>query len=567
MRAGLCSVVAMLGFSGLKLATGAPPQPGMSDAVEARFRKLLDAYVARYEPLYIEAETADWEANISGTDAAFARKKAADQAMVELHSDREVFAELKQLKESGQIVDPVLARQLDVMYRAFLPGQADPELRKRIVVLESDVEQTFNTHRAQVNGQTLSENNIREILATTRDSAAAEAAWKGYMQVGPKVEPKLRELLKLRNEMARQLGFDNYYSLRLALQEIDRNELTRLFDELDALTAAPFTELKAKIDTQRAARFGVPISELRPWDYGDLFFQEAPPADGANLDDVYRNANLVAIAERYYDGLGLKANGILARSSLYEQPGKSPHAFSTDINRAGDERILLNLEPNTYWADTILHELGHAVYDEYIDRSLPFLLRTAAHGITTEGIAQMFGSMSKNEQWLKEFLNLDPAEAARVGAAARETLRTEKLIFSRWAQVMMRFEQGMYADPDQDLGKLWWNLKRKYQLLNPPESTERPDYAAKVHIITTPVYYHNYLMGELFAAQVKSQIAQDVLGGADPLLASFIGQPDVGAYLRQRIFAPGDLYFWDELTRRATGEPLTAKFFAQEYLK
>ncbi len=186
---------------------------------------------------------------------------------------------------------------------------------------------------------------------------------------------------------------------------------------------------------------------------------------------------------------------------------------------------------------------------------------------TTEGIAQMFGSMSKNEEWLKTYLQLSAPDAAGVGAVARDALRTEKLVFSRWAQVMVRFEHGMYADPDQDLGKLWWDLKRKYQLLNPPDDTSRPDYAAKVHVITTPVYYHNYLMGELFAAQVKYRITQDVLNGADPRRAAFIGKPQVGEWLRQRVFAPGNLYSWNELTRRATGEPLTPKYFAQEFLK
>ena len=38
----------------------------------------------------------------------------------------------------------------------------------------------------------------------------------------------------------------------------------------------------------------------------------------------------------------------------------------------------------------------------------------------------------------------------------------------------------MYGNPDQDLGKLWWDLKQRYQLLHPPETVSRPDYAAKL---------------------------------------------------------------------------------------
>ena len=52
------------------------------------------------------------------------------------------------------------------------------------------------------------------------------------------------------------------------------------------------------------------------------------------------------------------------RSDLYEKPGKSPHAFCTDIDREGDVRVLANIVPNEYWMGTMLHELGHSVYSQ-----------------------------------------------------------------------------------------------------------------------------------------------------------------------------------------------------------
>jgi peptidyl-dipeptidase A len=226
--------------------------------------------------------------------------------------------------------------------------------------------------------------------------------------------------------------------------------------------------------------------------------------------------------------------------------------------------VLANLKPNLYWADTMLHELGHGVYSKYVRPDLSFLLRQDAHGITTEGIALMFGALSKNEEWLGEILKVAPADVPRIGAAARQALRNERLLFARWAQVMVRFEQGMYTDPEQNLGKLWWDLKQRYQLLNPPETVDRPDYAAKVHILTNPVYYHDYMMGELFAAQVRHALAQEAVPGADPHRTCFCGRPEVGEFLRAKIFGPGSLYRWDELTGRATGEPLTPRYFAEE---
>lgn len=565
LRTTLWAAAVMSFFSSFAQADG-PSSPAGNAAAEREFRSLHDAYLEKFKPLFVRSAKAWWVANTTGSDEAYAEKKKAEAALVDLHSDKATFAKLKALRDGGQVTDPVLKRELEVMYLTFLPGQADPALQKKIVEIENDVEQIFNTHRSKVGGKELTENDVRQILSDTKDSAQAREAWEGYMAVGQKIEGKLKEVVRLRNQLATSLGFKNYYVMRLELDEIGDDQLIRVFDELDSLTAGPFASLKGDIDKARAVKFGVAATDLRPWHFGDLFFQEAPAIEAVDLDEVYKDQDLLALTRDYYESMGLEVDDIIARSDLYEKPGKSPHAFSTDLDREGDVRTLCNIRPNAMWADTVMHELGHAVYDKYIDKSVPFVLHEASHSITTEGFAMMIGAMSKNEDWLTKCRKLAPDQAAAVVAAARRELRAEKLIFSRWTQVMVRFERGMYDKPDQDLGKLWWDLKKKYQLLNPPETTSRPDYAAKIHVVTAPVYYHSYMMGDLFACQVQHQIASKVLGVSDPLKTSFYGRKEAGDYLRKQIFGPGNLYSWNELTKRATGEPLTAKYFARQYV-
>lgn len=533
---------------------------------EKRFVALRDAYLSKYKPLFIEANQAWWQAATTGDDQAFKRREAADNALVELHSDKGVYSQIQSLRDGGNVRDPLLARQLDVMYRTFLGNQGDRDTLKRIIAIETEVEKTFNTHRSDVGGKKMTENDVRKILRETTDSQQAQAAWLGYTRVGLKVQDKLKQAVKLRNQVARELGFTNYYALRLAEQEIDGQQLAALFDELDDLTREPFAKVKKDIDARMAKRFGIEPSQLRPWHFGDLFFQEAPPMGDVNLDDVFAKSDLVKLVEKYYAGIGMPCDDIIARSDLYEKPGKSPHAFATNIDRAGDIRVLCNLKPNVQWADTLMHEVGHGVYDKYISPDLPFLLREPAHSLTTEGLAMMFGAMVKTEDWLVNVRGLSPKEAARIVKSAEQSLRIEKLVFSRWSQVMLRFERSMYADPDQDLSKLWWDLKKKYQLMNPPDDPSLPGYAAKVHVLTVPVYYHSYLMGDLFAMQVQAYIARDVLGVSDPKTTSFVGKLKAGKFLRDRIFGPGDAYRWDKLLRDATGEPLTAKYFVERYV-
>jgi peptidyl-dipeptidase A len=156
-------------------------------------------------------------------------------------------------------------------------------------------------------------------------------------------------------------------------------------------------------------------------------------------------------------------------------------------------------------------------------------------------------------------------DARAFDEAAAKSLRYHLLIFSRWCQVMLRFEKGMYEDPGQDLNKLWWDLVEKYQGLKRPEGRNAPDYASKVHIVSAPVYYHNYMMGELFASQVHHAIARDVYRNADPNAVVYVGNKAVGEFMKKRVFAPGRTLSWNELTKHATGAPLNAKAFAADF--
>jgi peptidyl-dipeptidase A len=136
------------------------------------------------------------------------------------------------------------------------------------------------------------------------------------------------------------------------------------------------------------------------------------------------------------------------------------------------------------------------------------------------------------------------------------------LVFSRWAQVMYRFEKSMYGNPDQDLNALWWNLVEKYQMLTKPVDRNMPDWATKIHVALYPCYYHNYLLGEMLASQLYIYISKNISKDG-----SFAGKKEVGDYLRDKVFMPGSRYYWNDMIERATGEKLTAKYYALQFVK
>jgi peptidyl-dipeptidase A len=98
-----------------------------------------------------------------------------------------------------------------------------------------------------------------------------------------------------------------------------------------------------------------------------------------------------------------------------------------------------------------------------------------------------------------------------------------------------------------------------------PPHRHAPDYSAKIHIVTAPVYYHNYQLGQLFASQLHHAIARQVYHGADPATVVYVGNPAVGNFMAVRVFAPGRSLSWNQLTQHATGELLNAKAFAADF--
>lgn len=537
---------------------------------QEQFATLRDRYVAQIQPLEKEANEAWWESATTGSDQAYQRREKADKAAARLHQDKKVFQKLKAWRDAGTITDPLQARQLDLMYYAYLPYQAPPSVTAKIISREAEVDKVFNTHRSSVDGQKLTENDVRQIIAESSDSNKVRQAWLGYMEVGRKVAPPLKDLVKLRNKMARQLGYRDFFAMQLDLQEFNEAELMATFDELDQLTAAPFSQLKQEIDSYQRQRFGLKENEaVRPWHLGDLFFQEAPELkeEGVNLDSIYKNADPVVLSKKYYHSLDMDPEKIIARSDLYERNGKSPHAFETCIDREQDIRVLCNVKPNGAWMDTVNHELGHGLYDQHIDPSLPYLLRTPAHILTTEGFAMFMGEMTRTPDFLAQVVGLKGEKLDKYSRASWRLLRSERLIFSRWTQTMLHFEKEMYANPDQDLNKLWWDLKAKYQLQAPPIDMGGQDYGAKMHIVGAPVYYHNYMMGDLFASQLYAYMAKQIMHIDDPLQTSLYGHPQAGEYLRERVFARGNRTDWKKMCQEVTGEPLSPKAFAKLFLK
>jgi peptidyl-dipeptidase A len=534
---------------------------------EKQLEEFITSHVEKIKPMAKEVHLAYWKAANTGNSEDYDKVSKLEFEIRQIYTNPQEFALLKGIKESGKAKDAKLVRQLDVLYNAYLEHQIEPQLLKRIVDLGTEIEKNFSTFRGTIDGKKVTTNEIKEILKAETDLAGREKAWLASKQVGPVVAAELIELVKLRNQAARTVGFDNYHTLSLTTSEQDVEELDRIFNELYELTNKPFAKLKSDLDRILAAKYGIDVEQLKPWHYHDPFFQETPLVYELDLDAYYEDKDVKELAVEFFTGIGLPVESILENSDLYEREGKNPHAFCTDIDKEGDVRILCNLKNNEQWMETMLHELGHGVYDKYHNPEVPYLLREPAHIFTTEAIAMFFGRLPRNAVWMQRMLELSDEQRIEIEKVSTKYAQLKQLIFVRWATVMYEFEKQLYANPDQDLNSLWWRMVKKYQFIRKPKGRIEPDWASKIHFTIAPCYYHNYVLGELLASQLHHYIVQNILKLESDKDVSYVDQSKVGDFLRRKVFEPGSVYRWDGMIERATGEPLTPKYFVAQFVK
>jgi peptidyl-dipeptidase A len=522
-------------------------------------RPLVDALTARLRPLEIAANKAWWRASTEASDETERLRIATDGALREALGDVSAFAQVRDaLAAAGPRSadrEDLERRQLEVLYDRALPHQVPADLRAELVELEAQVDGIFNKFRGRIDGEEVDDNTIARVLRTSDDTGDRRQAWEASKQIGSEVAGRVEELARLRNRVARHLGARDHFALTMQTSELDETRLFATLDEVDRATTGPFTAWKSELDDALARRFGCPVDELRPWHYDDPFFQDPPVAGAVDLDSWFEPRDLDALTLRTYDGLGLDVRTVMERSDLLPRAGKSQHAFCIDVDHEGDVRVLSNNQPSEYWAGTMLHEFGHALYDTQVGRDLPWMLRTM-HPLTTEGIAMLFGRLIRDVEWLGAVAEVDRKDLDALAPSLEIARRASLLTFARWVLVMTHFERGLYADPEGDHTNRWWELVERFQQVRRPDGRNEPDWAAKIHVALAPVYYHNYLYGELVASQLQAGLRERVGGIVD--------RPEAGALLVDEFFAPGLSLRWDALVERATGAPLTARHLAAE---
>src|SRR5262245_10491692 len=155
-------------------------------------RTEVAAYIRHHEsliaPLHREYSLKVWDLSLDGNDKALEQAVVtAKERYLKIYNNRDEFRQIRQWTAAGVPLDPIEARQLKLIHDAFVPNQIEEDVLRDIVERETQIENLFNTFRADFEGGKASDNQLRDILRSESNIARRRAAWEATKQVGHEI--------------------------------------------------------------------------------------------------------------------------------------------------------------------------------------------------------------------------------------------------------------------------------------------------------------------------------------------------------------------------------------------
>lgn len=561
----------------------ADPTAAQSDA-----QHFLDQYNSLYLSIATIDNNASWDASTDVNDINEGRRTASGQALAAFLGDAQIVANARALLTHKAELTPLQVKQLEaVVFDAGVSPASIPDVVNARIAAESKqaaVQDAFvyclETRAADGScAAPKTANDINEILLSNNDLAARKVAWDASKQIGVPLKSGLADLVKLRNQVARESGYSSYFGYMVSDYGMTVPEMMALLDGFVADTAPLYRELQKWSSRQYAGRYhaALPTGPVPAHWIGNRWAQEWPGLVAAtDLDPYFKDRQpewIVKQAESFYVSIGFPAlpPSFWQKSDLYPVPAgqsrhKNSHASAWHVDVRNDIRSLMSVEPNAEWFGTAHHELGHIYYYvSYSRPEVPPILREGANRAFHEGVGELINVAAGQTPYLKQIgilpakLKVDPMQHL-LAEAIEQTV-----VFMPFAAgTMSHFEYELYEKnlPPEQWQKRWWEMTGQYQNVAAPDASRLTDTAlcdacTKTHINDDPAGYYDYALATVIKYQLHEHIAAKILK-QDPHACNYYGNKEVGNFLRG-ILEKGATEDWRKVLKDATGEELSTR--------
>jgi len=559
-------------------ASSPSPSPAATNksAIQTRADQFLVLVNSSYHALYKVNSEAQWKAMTDVTPEHDAASEVAGKAYAAFNGNPAVISETRALLEHRAELDPLSVRELNqVLLNAAEGPMTNPFLAGRRIEAETKQASLMNGFQYKFKGKPITANGIDDLLGSSTDLAERKAVWEASKEIGPTLSTNLMALRDLRNGVAGELNFPDYFSLQGAAYGMKTDEMLKMNEQFMNDLRPLYLQLHTWAKYKLAEKYHQPVPDKIPahWLNNRWAQNWTGLVESADLDPYFKDKTtewIAKSAEEFYVGLGFKPlpGGFWIKSDLYPVPKdnkrkKNTHAYAFHIDLDYDIRSLQNIEPNSEWFFTAHHELGHAhYYESYTRPEVPYLLRLGANPGFHEGIGELISLASSQVPYLQAKGILPADFKADKTAFLLDDALARSIPFIFFASgTMTHWEADIYAHQleQDDWNDRWWEYVSEFQGVEPPEKRgeEWADYATKTHINDTPAYYYNYAFATVLKFQLHDYIARNILH-QPPQSCNYAGNKEVGAWL-ENILKKGATEDWRKVLKDATGEDLSTR--------
>ena len=555
-------------------ATGAAANKSPIQEQADRFLALMNS---SYQALYKVNSLAQWDAMRDVTPAHDAAQEAASKAYAAFNGNPAVIKEARELLTHPTELEPLTVRELNQLLLNAAEGpMTNPFLVERRIQSETRQASLLNSFEFKLNGKPITANEIDNLLNTSADLTERKAVWEASKEIGPTLKENLMILRDLRNGVAGEMNYPDYFSLEVAAYGMTTDEMLKMNEQFMKDLRPLYLQLHTWAKYKLAEKFHQPVPNKIPahWLNNRWAQNWTGLVESADLDSYFKGktAEWVAkTAEEFYLSLGMQAlpGGFWVKSDLYPVPKDKPrkkntHAWAFHIDLELDIRSLQSIEPNAEWFFTAHHELGHGhYYLSYTRPEVPPLLRLGANPGFHEGIGELISLAASQVPYLQAKGILPPDFKADKTAFLLDDALARSIPFIFFASgTMTHWEADIYAhqlEPDE-WNERWWKHVSEFQGVEPPEKRgeEWADYASKTHVNDAPAYYYNYAFATVLKFQLHDYIARQILH-QPPQSCNYAGNKEVGKWLYEKILSKGATKDWRKLLKEATGEDISTR--------
>ena len=502
-----------------------------------------------------------------------------------LASQREIAATVELAKESvrfdGLKLPPDLARKMMLLKLSLsLATPSDPKEAAELTRIVAGMEGAYGKGRycpegTTDTGQCLDIEKIGRTMASSRDPRELLDLWRGWHSISPPLRKDFERYVRLANRGARELGFADsgamWRSKYDTPPEAFAREVERLWEQVKPLYVSLHAYVRWKLREKYGdivpARGPIPAHLLgnmwaQEWQHIYPLVVPKEAGTGYDLTEILKTRKIderemVRYGERFFTSLGFAPlPPTFWERSLFVKPRDRDvvcHASAWDIDAADDLRIKMCIDINSEDFAVVHHELGHNFYQRAYNRQ-PFLFRGGANDGFHEAAGDTI-SLSVTPEYLVKIGLLDKAPGASSDVGLLLYRALEKVSFLPFGLLIDQWRWKAFSGeiPPEKYNQAWWELRLKYQGVEPPVSRSEQDFdpGAKYHV-SANVPYTRYFLAHILQFQFHRALAQ-AAGCKEPLhRCSIYGSKEAGKRL-MAMFELGQSRPWPDALEALTG--------------